>query len=189
MAGTLYANVMSGLPRGPLAATVAAWPAIDDGALAVIGLWLAERKRLGINGRSTLFCTLKGGPMSDRAIRYMLERRVDAKHADIGKKVRPHGLRHTMAVEWAGAELHRMQHSAPGAGRTGAVGDGGSGTAGWRPRRRSEPAGQDGRDRTVLRQMPGCCAHSGCVRRKHDAARGTKKRSDEADVTNGQSSR
>ena len=26
--GTLYANVMSGLPRGPLAATVAAWPAI-----------------------------------------------------------------------------------------------------------------------------------------------------------------
>jgi Protein of unknown function (DUF2637) len=26
--GTLYANVMSGLPRGPLAATVAAWPAL-----------------------------------------------------------------------------------------------------------------------------------------------------------------
>ncbi len=28
VAGTLYANVMSGLPRGPLAATIAAWPAI-----------------------------------------------------------------------------------------------------------------------------------------------------------------
>jgi hypothetical protein len=28
VAGTLYANVMSGLPRGPLAATVAAWPAL-----------------------------------------------------------------------------------------------------------------------------------------------------------------
>jgi hypothetical protein len=28
VAGTLYANVMSGLPRGPLAATVSAWPAI-----------------------------------------------------------------------------------------------------------------------------------------------------------------
>ena len=28
VAGTLYANVMSGLPRGLLAATVAAWPAI-----------------------------------------------------------------------------------------------------------------------------------------------------------------
>ena len=112
VAGTLYANVMSGLPRGPLAATAAAWPAIDDGALAVIGLWLAERKRLGINGRSTLFCTLKGGPMSDRAVRYMLERRADAKHADIGKKVRPHCLRHTMAVEWAaeGKTLPDIQH-------------------------------------------------------------------------------
>ena len=29
VAGTLYANVMSGLPRGPLAATVAAWPALS----------------------------------------------------------------------------------------------------------------------------------------------------------------
>jgi hypothetical protein len=28
VAGTLYANIMSGLPRGPLAATVAAWPAL-----------------------------------------------------------------------------------------------------------------------------------------------------------------
>jgi hypothetical protein len=28
VAGTLYANVMSGLPRGPLAAAVAAWPAV-----------------------------------------------------------------------------------------------------------------------------------------------------------------
>jgi Protein of unknown function (DUF2637) len=28
VAGTVYANVMSGLPRGPLAATVAAWPAL-----------------------------------------------------------------------------------------------------------------------------------------------------------------
>lgn len=28
VAGTLYANVASGLPRGPLAATVAAWPAV-----------------------------------------------------------------------------------------------------------------------------------------------------------------
>ena len=27
--------------------------------------------------------------------------------------------------------------------------------------------------------MPGCCVHSGCIRCTHDAARGTKKRSDE----------
>ena len=31
--GTLYANVMSGLPRGPLAATVAAWPALAQRSL------------------------------------------------------------------------------------------------------------------------------------------------------------
>ena len=53
------------------------------------------------------------------------------------------------------------------------------GTAGRRSRRQSEPAGQDSRDRTVLRQMPGCCVHSGCMRCKHDAAKATKKRSDE----------
>ena len=43
----------------------------------------------------------------------------------------------------------------------------------------ANPAGQDGRDRTVLRQVPGCCSHSGCIRCKHDAAKGTKNRSDE----------
>jgi hypothetical protein len=36
-----------------------------------------------------------------------------------------------------------------------------------------------GRDRTVLRQLPASCIHSGCIRRKHDAAEATKKRSDE----------
>src|SRR4029077_1586173 len=53
------------------------------------------------------------------------------------------------------------------------------GTAGRRSPRQSEPAGQDGRDRTVLRRKPGCCIQSGCIRCKHDAAKETKKRSDE----------
>ena len=57
--------------------------------------------------------------------------------------------------------------------------DAGPAGAGRRSRRQSEPAGQDGRDRTALRQMPGCCIHSGCIRVQHDAARATKKRSDE----------
>jgi hypothetical protein len=35
------------------------------------------------------------------------------------------------------------------------------------------------RNRTALRQVPGCCVHSGCIRRKHDAAKTTKKRGDE----------
>ena len=38
--------------------------AIDDGALAVVQLWLAERARLDVNGRQRLFCTLQGGPLS-----------------------------------------------------------------------------------------------------------------------------
>ena len=31
-----------------------------------------------------------------------------------------------------------------------------------------------GRDRTVLRQLPACCIHSGCIRHKHDAAKAAK---------------
>ena len=60
-----------------------------------------------------------------------------------------------------------------------AVRDGSPGTAERRSRRQSEPAGQDSRDRTVLRQVPGCCVHSGCAKRKHDTEKATKKRIDE----------
>jgi hypothetical protein len=62
------------------------------------------------------------------------------------------------------------------------------GTAGRRTRRQSEPAGQDGRDRAVLRQVPGCCVHSGCIRRKHDAAKQRKSAATRADATTGRSS-
>jgi site-specific recombinase XerD len=48
-----------------------------------------------------------------------------------------------------------------------------------RSRRRSEHTGQVVRDRTVLRQMPGCCVHSRCIRVHDDAAKATKERSDE----------
>jgi hypothetical protein len=44
VAGTLYANVMSGIPRGPLAATVAAWPAIAfTVASFMLERWLAAQ--------------------------------------------------------------------------------------------------------------------------------------------------
>jgi hypothetical protein len=69
----------------------------------------------------------------------------------------------------------------------GAARDGGPGTAGWRSQRQNEPAGQDGCDRTALRQMPGCCAYSGCIRRKHDAAKQRKSAATRADATTGQS--
>jgi site-specific recombinase XerD len=85
---------------------------IDDGALAVIDVWLAERKRLGINGgRSKLFCTLKGTPLSPEQVRQMVKRRAD--HAGIEKRVHPHGLRHTYAAQLAdeGAPVNVIQQA------------------------------------------------------------------------------
>ena len=90
----------------------------------------------------------------------------------------PHQPRHTFSYDWqrcgvaSDATFRAWRED-------GAVRDGSPGTAERRSRRQSEPAGQDGRDRTVLRQVPGCCVHSGCVRRKHDAEKATKKRIDE----------
>jgi integrase len=71
----------------------------------------------------------------------------------------------------------------------GVVRDGGPSTAGRRSRRQSEAASQEGRDRTVLRQLPACCIHSGCIRRKHDAAGERKSAATRADATTGRSSR
>ena len=44
-----------------------------------------------------LFCTLAGGPLSDRYVRDMLKRQ--RAKAGIEKRVHPHGLRHTHAAE------------------------------------------------------------------------------------------
>jgi site-specific recombinase XerD len=71
--------------------------AVDDGAIAVLELWLAERAKLGMNGRQKLFCTLAGGPLSANQVRQMCKRR--AAKAGIEKRVHPHGLRHTHAAE------------------------------------------------------------------------------------------
>jgi site-specific recombinase XerD len=71
--------------------------AIDDGAIAVLELWLAERARLGFNGRQRLFGTLQGGPLSANQARQMCKRR--AAKAGIDKRVHPHALRHSHAAE------------------------------------------------------------------------------------------
>jgi integrase/recombinase XerD len=70
---------------------------VDDGALAVVQLWLIARAELGLNGRHKLFCTLSGGPLSANQVRQMVKRR--AARAGIDKRVHPHGLRHTHAAE------------------------------------------------------------------------------------------
>jgi site-specific recombinase XerD len=67
-------------------------PSADD----ALARWLDTRKSLGIKG-GRLFCTLAGKPMSDDYVRALL-RRLAAK-AGIEKRVHPHGLRHTFAVE------------------------------------------------------------------------------------------
>ena len=37
-------------------------------------LWLAERPRLGVNGRQRLFCTLQDGDLSANHVRQMVKR-------------------------------------------------------------------------------------------------------------------
>lgn len=71
---------------------------IGDGALAVLQLWVAKRKELGLahNG-NRLFCTLAGGPMSYSATQAMLKRR--AAKAGIETRAHLHGLRHSHAAE------------------------------------------------------------------------------------------
>jgi len=67
-------------------------PSADD----ALARWLDTRKSLGLRN-GPLFCTLQGGPVSDDYIRGLL-RRLGAK-AGVTKRMHPHGLRHTFAVE------------------------------------------------------------------------------------------
>ena len=66
-------------------------PSAED----ALARWLDTRRSLGIRGR--LFCTLQGAPLSADYVRGVM-RRLAAK-AGIEKRVHPHGLRHTFAVE------------------------------------------------------------------------------------------
>ena len=70
---------------------------IDPGAGRVIEDWLAYRRRLDLPQDAPLFCTLRGGPIPPSQIRALLPRL--ARKAGIGKRVHPHGLRHTHAFE------------------------------------------------------------------------------------------
>jgi integrase/recombinase XerD len=104
--------------------------------------------------------------------------RKTARRAGTGKPVTPHTLRHAFITAAQGRGV-ASDATFRGWREGGAARDAGPGAVGWRSRPPNEPAGQDGRDRTVLRQMPGCCVHSRCTRVQHVAARATKKRSDD----------
>ncbi len=66
---------------------------LDDGALAVLQVWLAKRAALGINGRHPIFCTLGKKPISTAYCRGLFKRL--GEKVGIEKRVHPHGLRHT----------------------------------------------------------------------------------------------
>jgi site-specific recombinase XerD len=62
--------------------------------------WLKAREsKLGLNGRQTVFCTLKGRPMSRQAVWNKLDR-LKSK-TGIEKRIHPHGLRHSGASDMA----------------------------------------------------------------------------------------
>lgn len=72
-------------------------------AQAHLERWLDVRRQRGISTRRPLFCTLAGGPLSDRYCRQFLGRY--AAKAGIEKRVHPHGLRHSHAAYLAGQRL------------------------------------------------------------------------------------
>lgn len=75
---------------------------IDMGALLHVSRWIDARKARRIRGKY-LFCTLSGGELDPRYVRAMLNRAAD--RAGIDKRVHPHGLRHTHAVELEAAGI------------------------------------------------------------------------------------
>ena len=128
------------------------------------------------NGAAFLFESSWKKPYSTRGVRAMLARY--AAKAGLAHNMPPHRLRHFLFT-WLKGRRVALDATFRVWREEGAARDGASGAARRRSRPQGGPAGQGGRDRTVLRQMPGCCVHSGCIRRKHDAAKATKKRSDE----------
>lgn len=70
---------------------------IDPGSWAVIGNWLAVRATFRFPPSAPVFCTLAGGPMQARYVRWMLPHL--GQKAGIGKRVHAEGLRYTRKLE------------------------------------------------------------------------------------------
>src|SRR5438270_252949 len=84
--------------------------AIDPGGAALLELWLAKRRAMGIPNTVQVFCTIAedegryGGtwrPLSTAYVRNLCKRL--ALRAGLERRVHPHALRHTMAWHWAAA--------------------------------------------------------------------------------------
>jgi site-specific recombinase XerD len=72
---------------------------MDPGAWALLQRWLDHRTVLGVNGHSTVFCTLRGGQLKTSYVRALLPRLADK--AGIERRVHAHALRHSFAAELA----------------------------------------------------------------------------------------
>jgi site-specific recombinase XerD len=70
---------------------------MDPEAFALVERWLDARAARGINGRATVFCTLRGGHLKHSYVQALFPRL--ARKAGVEKRVHAHGFRHTMAVE------------------------------------------------------------------------------------------
>ena len=81
--------------KGGQARTVA----LDAGAFALVDRWQDVRARLGLGARQPLFCTRRGRALHASYVRRLLPRL--ARRAGIARRVHPHALRHTHAVELA----------------------------------------------------------------------------------------
>ncbi len=78
--------------KGDKATTRGFHPSATD----ALARWMDTRKTLGLKN-GPLFCTLQGTPLHPQYARNLLHRL--AGRAGIEKRVHPHGLRHTYAVE------------------------------------------------------------------------------------------
>lgn len=76
---------------------------MDVEAFTMVERWLDVRRQMGINDRCTIFCTFDGGRMDPTYVRAAFHRL--GEKAGIGKRVHPHGLRHTHAATLAAAGL------------------------------------------------------------------------------------
>lgn len=83
---------------------------VDDTALRFLERWLQHRESRSVSGER-LFCSLSGDPLEPASVRQILRRA--AARAGVGKRVHPHGLRHTLAAELAleGVPVHVIQQT------------------------------------------------------------------------------
>lgn len=69
-------------------------PSADDALLR----WIDTRKELGLRN-GPFFSTLRGGPVHPQYVRNLIHRLADEDHANLGRRVAPHQLRHSFAFE------------------------------------------------------------------------------------------